>query len=241
MYNHYMKNVLLSMLLTLGCVVNAEDNYIEIGVTDVGSWDDYGNGSWVVQDSSHRSRQFISFHKELDNDFYLLGSHTKTKSNIDIQIDALEEKVSTFGVGYMHSLKSLDLYAELSAYRYTQSNNNVLYQFSIGNIAPLLSRSEVISIYSGLKRSGSMYRLGLRKELTSDVDIDISYGSYNNTSYGLYNILLSPNIFGKHRNKSIKLIKDFDDRFSLVLNYEKDGDGRLFRRANRSLSLRTKF
>ena len=33
-----MKNVLLLMLLTLGCVVNAKDNYIKIGVTDVVPW-----------------------------------------------------------------------------------------------------------------------------------------------------------------------------------------------------------
>jgi hypothetical protein len=91
-----------------------------------------------------------------------------------------------------------------------------------------------------------MYRLGLRKELSADVNIDVSYGSYRN-------ITLDNN---KHSNTSIKLIKDFDDRFSLVFNYEKDGsdtlstkdilrigngDGQLFRRTNRSLSLRTKF
>jgi len=251
---------LLALIFVISLSANAEGDYIEFGVTDVGSWDTLNN--WI-EDANTRSRKFVSFHKELDDNFYLLGSYTRTKTKVNelVRINCsnnvslpiplgplpplllcdkqynshnLKEEVSTLGVGYEHSLKSFDLYAELSAYRYTQSSNNVRYQLSRGDISSLLSRSEIISIFSGLTRHGSMYRLGLRKELIADVDIDISYGSYNNTKRS---------IGGRHRNrnKSIKLIKDFDDKFSLVFNYEKDGDGELFKRTNRSLSLRTKF
>ncbi|MBT4208978.1 hypothetical protein HOE22_11675 [Candidatus Woesearchaeota archaeon] len=231
-----MKEILLVFLLIASYPINAEDSYIEIGITDVGSWNSVPAGALVgleglpfpdFVDDSNRNRKFVSFHKKLDDDFYLLGSHTETKSippSIFNHTDILEEKVSTLGVGYGYSLKNYDLYVELSAYRYTKSYNALAYGW-------LLGHSEIISMGSALKRNESMYRLGLIKELSPDVDIDISYGSYQNIT--LDN--------SRHRNKSIKLIKDFDDRFSLVLNYEKDGDGQSFRRTSRSLSLRTKF
>ena len=230
-----MKKILSVFLLITSCSVNAVNNYIEIGITDVGSWSLLSGSSIGPEglpynpniDNSHRSRKFISFNKELDNDFYLLGSHTETKTippSVFNHTEILKEKVSTLGVGYSHSLENYNLYAELSAYRYIKS-------YGALSLGWLLGHSEIISMGNALKRHGSMYRLGLIKGLSSDVDIDISYGSYQNIT--IDNV--------RHRNISIKLIKDFNDRFSLVFNYEKDGDVDQPKRTNRSLSLRTMF
>ena len=251
-----MKKILSVFLLIASYSVNAEENYIEIGITDVGSWSSLpsccvgfdGQPLPDIVDNSNRSRKFISFYKELNDGFYLLGSYTKTKTNeLVYSYDTntvcfgghpcngqsfvtskynLEEDVSTLGIGYEYLLKNYDLYAELSAYRYTKSSHPLSFGW-------LLGHSEVISMGSALKKNGSMYKLGLIKELSPDVDIDISYGSYQNITINNH----------KHSNKSIKLIKDFDDKFSLVFNYEKDGITGYtpLKRTNRSLSLRTKF
>ena len=227
---------LLALIFVISLSANAEDNYVEFGVTNVGSWNsipstgkDFNGQKYPdIVDSSNRDRKFVSFHKELNDNFYLLGSHTETKtippSVYSGLTTPLREKVSTLGIGYSRLLKGYEPYVELSTYRYTKSYNTLIHGWILGS-------SEIISIGSDLKRHGSMYRLGLRKKLVSNVDIDISYGSYQNIT--LDN--------SKHRNKSIKLIRDFNDRLSLVFNYEKDGDGKLFKRVSRSLSLRTKF
>ena len=251
-----MKKILSVFLLIASYPINAEDSYIEIGVTDVGSWNSLpgsvgfdGQTFAGIVDNSNRSRKFVSFHKELNNDFYLLGSYTKTKtigSETEYEINSclsppycfpipitnvvpgfnLRETVSTLGLGFEYSLSNYDLYAELSSYKYTKSDNLL-------PLGLLLAHSEVISMGPALKRYGSMYRLGLRKRLNADVDIDFSYGSYQNISIDNY----------KHSNKSIKLIKDFDDKYSLVFNYEQDGiiGYTPLKHTNRSLSLRTKF
>jgi hypothetical protein len=81
------KKILSAFLLIASYSVNAENSYIEIGTTNVGSWNsipsvtrDYGITFPDIVDNSNRSRKFVSFHKELNNDFYLLGSYTKTKT-----------------------------------------------------------------------------------------------------------------------------------------------------------------
>lgn len=249
-----MKKILSAFLLIASYSVNAENSYIEIGTTNVGSWNsipsvtwDYGITFPDIVDNSNRSRKFVSFHKELNNDFYLLGSYTKTKtigSETEYEINScpfppycfpityvvpgfnLRETVSTLGLGFEYSLSNYDLYAELSSYKYTKSDKLLPYGL-------LLAHSELISIDSALKRNGSMYRLGLIKKLSPDVDIDVSYGAYQNIT--LDN--------AKHSNKSIKLIKDFDEKFSLIFNYEQDNiTGYIpLKHTNLSLSLRTKF
>lgn len=230
-----MKKLLLTLIL-ISHTAYANNNYIEIGVSNVGSWNSIPTGALIgleglpfpdFIDNSNRSRGFISFHKALNDSFYLLGSYAKTKStppSAFSHTEILKERVSTLGVGYSHLLKNYEMYVELVKYKYTKSYDAL----SLGWI---LGHSEIISAGSALKRYGNMYKLGLIKELSSDINIDISYSSYQDITFGN----------SKHRNKSIKLIKNLNEKLSLVFNYDEDGDGKLFKRTNRSLSLRTKF
>ena len=71
---------LLALIFVISLSANAEESYIEIGITDVGSWDTLNN--WI-EDANTRSRKFVSFHKELDDNFYLLGSYTRTKTKVN--------------------------------------------------------------------------------------------------------------------------------------------------------------
>ncbi len=195
--------------------VNA-DNYVELGVTDLGSW----RGGFTYGDNSKRKRQFIEFHKELNNDFYLLGSHTKTNSKAyDYSLD---EKVSTLGIGYKHSLLNYTPYIELSAYKYTASSNPLKFGYITLN-------SEYISITRDM--SGEFFKIGLMKKIDTNTDIDISYGTYNNVTINN----------GENNKKSIKLIRKINDHLSLVATYGKDEYVNSIKRDRLSLSLRTKF
>jgi hypothetical protein len=86
--NYRVKKILSVFLLIASYSINAEDSYIEIGITDVDSWNSVPTGVLIplevlpfpdFVDDSNRSRKFVSFPKKLDDDFYLLGSHTETK------------------------------------------------------------------------------------------------------------------------------------------------------------------
>ena len=202
-------------MLTVNISANADD-YIEFGVTDLDSW----RGGFTYGDNTKRKRKFVEFHKELNNDFYLLGSHTKTNSKAyDYSLD---EKVSTLGIGYRHSLLNYTPYIELSAYKYTASSNPFLFGYVTLN-------SEYISV--GRNKSGEFYKVGLIKKLDINTDVDISYGSYSNVSIN----------DGENNKKSIKLIRKINDHLSLVATYGKDEYFNSIKRDRRSLSLRTKF
>ena len=209
--------MLISLLLLASFSVNA-DNYVEFGVTDLGSWEDgrfFGYG-----DTSKRKRKFIEFHKQLNNDFYLLGSYTKTNSKASDY--SLDEKVSTLGLGYKHSLLNYTPYIELSAYKYTASS--VPFRFGYVTL-----NSEYIS--PARDRNGKFYKMGLIKKLDVDTDIDISYGTYSNVAID----------DGKNNKKSIKLIRKINDHLSLVATYGRDEYVNSIKRDRRSLSVRFGF
>ena len=210
--------ILIPFLLLASFSVNA-DNYVELGVTDLGSWEDgrfFGYG-----DASKRKRQFIEFRKELNNDFYLLGSHTKTNSKISDY--SLDEKVSTLGVGYEYSLLNYTPYIELSAYKYTAS----FIPFRFGYVT---LNSEYISV-GRRGMSGEFYTVGLIKKIDTNTDVDISYGTYNNVAID----------DGENNKKSIKLIRKINDHLSLVATYGKDEYANSIKRNRRSLSVRFGF
>ena len=209
--------MLIPLLLLASFSVNA-DNYVEFGVTDLGSWEDgrfFGYG-----DTSKRKRKFIELRKELNNDFYLLGSYTKTNSkDYDYSLD---EKVSTLGLGYRHPLLNYSPYIELSAYKYTTSSNTLRLGYVTLN-------SEYISPIRD--RNGKFYKVGLIKKLDVDTDIDISYGTYSNVAIN----------DGKNNKKSIKLIRKINDYLSLAVTYGKDEYVNSIKRDRRSLSVRFGF
>ena len=208
--------MLIPLLLLASFSVNA-DNYVEFGVTDLGSWE---SGFALYGDSSKRKRKFIELRKELNNDFYLLGSYTKTNSkDYDYSLD---EKVSTLGLGYRHPLLNYSPYIELSAYKYTTSSNTLRLGYVTLN-------SEYISPIRD--RNGKFYKVGLIKKLDVDTDIDISYGTYSNVAID----------DGKNNKKSIKLIRKINDHLSLVATYGRDEYVNSIKRDRRSLSVRFGF
>jgi len=207
--------ILISFLLLASFSVNADD-YVEFGVTDLSSWE----GGFTSGDTSKRKRQFIEFHKELKNYFYLLGSHTKTNSKAyDYSLD---EKVSTLGVGYEYPLLNYIPYIELSAYKYTASSNPLQFGYITLN-------SEYISPIRD--KNGSFYKVGLIKKLDANTSVDINYGSYSNVAINN----------GENNKKSIKLIRKINDHLSLVATYGKDEYVNSIKRDRRSLSVRFGF
>ena len=189
---------------------------MELCVTDLDSWE----GLFSSIDPSKRKRQFIEFRKELNNDFYLLGSHTKTNSKISDY--SLDEKVSTLGVGYKYSLLNYTPYIELSAYKYTASSNPLQFGY-------ITLYSEYISPIRD--RNGNFYKVGLIKKLDTNTSVDINYGSYSNVAIN----------DGENNQKSIKLIRKINDHLSLVATYGKDEYVNSIKRDRRSLSVRFGF
>jgi hypothetical protein len=201
--------------------VDAENNYIEIGLSNI--------------NQTPSKVKFVSFHKELNDNFYLLGQHRESKNPPSfigfLYIDGVTEKLSSLGIGYIHSLKNYDLYAELSAYRYA-IDSHFWHDFGLhySNSSELLVRLGFLKAYGGI------YRLGLRKNLNSDIDIDINYGYYRDNS-----------THSKTSSANIKLVKSLDDSLSLAFGYEQDTNenwgffSQAATKTRLSLSLRNKF
>ena len=215
-----MKKLIL-LLIAISLSVDAENNYIEIGLSNI--------------NQTPSKVKFVSFHKELNDNFYLLGQHRESKTTYPsfsfITENVIKEKLSSLGVGYIHSLKNYDLYAELSAYRYA-IDSHFWHDFGLhySNSSELLVRLGFLKAYGGI------YRLGLIKKLNSDIDIDINYGYYRDNS-----------THSKISSANIKFVKSLDDSLSLAFGYEQDTNenwGLFSQAATRtrlSLSLRNKF
>jgi hypothetical protein len=254
------RKILLLILLFENCIANAENSYIDIGTTNIGTWKITQNSTTflqsVIDEADIDSKQnFISLHKSVkDSNLYLVGRYQREKrslwvfsgqavlcSGTTIGINLAEESCSNITTTRVNQIEDL---LELGVgFNYSINSQYSAYadlsklHFSY----PRQGGVNQTDFSNTMSKNGVKKKIGLKINTNKGIQIDISRSIYSKfVDIGAF----IPN------NNSIKLVKDIANDLSLGYDYKTErlvvsgfsslGDSKL-KRVGQSLFLRKKF